>query len=161
MITIDFLISPSWRSKHADDQLQSADGATLRYDVLLGDVIFRTDECDFSARWDWVPLIDFVASLRQMMDELIEKDNSKTVFDFTESDATLEFKRESSTVIISPSYVKCHAIVPLVDLARAVDSVSRRLVETISREFPLLLLNKTLPSLLPIPLTTDRPTTEK
>src|SRR5438552_13405056 len=152
MITIDFLLSPAWRAKNMGVNLASADNASLRYEVLLGDIIFKTGQCDLSAKWDWIPLIDFATSLRQIVDELIEKDGTETIYEFTESDATLEFKREGSAIIVSASYAPCHATVPLVELAAAIDSFSRRILETISREFPSLLQNKILPRLLPVPL---------
>ncbi len=130
--------------------LTLADKAALRYDLLLGDIVFEVDGCDFSALWGWIPIIDFAASLRRISSEMTTSKRADAVFEFTESDATLQFQRTNNRVIISASYVPCRAEVPIAEFALAVAAFSRRLVDSIEQKYPSLLQNKELRSLLPV-----------
>ena len=53
-------------------------------------------------------------------------------FEFTESDATIHFQRESSEVTLGASYARPVATVPLVELSLQVERFLARLVESSS-----------------------------
>ncbi|MGA8655742.1 MAG: hypothetical protein WB586_06290 [Chthoniobacterales bacterium] len=84
----------------------------LRYRVALGDVILKAGDVDLSAPWGWIPLIDFVVGVRDLVRSL-KTDGSEADFEFTESDALLRFRRKASKLVISSSYASGEAVVPI------------------------------------------------
>lgn len=64
----------------------------------LGDVIFIVYEVDLSARWGWVPVLDFALGLDAIVDALAPEGAGDEVFEFTESDATIVFRRDGDKV---------------------------------------------------------------
>lgn len=93
---LDFQLSADWNAKAAHHDLAIADESTLRYDVLLGDLILQINGVDFSAPWGWIPLLDLANGLKVMCDELLTGE-PETVFEFTESDFTPACGSESWT----------------------------------------------------------------
>jgi hypothetical protein len=152
MITLDYLLDTRWASRNASVDLAGADEMTLRYDVLLGDVIFIVNEADFSAKWGWVPIVDFAACLRYIVHELHEKNSPEDKFVFTESDATICFKREGSEVNVSTNYTTGEASVPLDELRTAIDSFAQRVNRELCEKYPALSRNEALRRLLSAPL---------
>ena len=59
MIKLEYGLDPSWDRTPADRDLSTADDSELHYDLFLGDVVIQIDGVDFSARWGWVPVLDF------------------------------------------------------------------------------------------------------
>src|SRR3712207_3536434 len=84
MIHLGYQLSPLWRARNSGADYQRADEGALRYDLFLGDVLFKIDEVDLSARWGWIPVIDFALTLHLMTDAL--EPNQTKIFEFTESD---------------------------------------------------------------------------
>src|ERR1700677_680678 len=62
----------------------------LRYRVALGNLIFHVGNKDFSAAWDWIPLVDLAASFAEIVRKL-EGGSASQTFEFTESDAWIRF----------------------------------------------------------------------
>ncbi len=151
MITLNYQLSPSWNRKTNEVDLASADETVLRYEVLLGDVILNANGHDFSAKWGWVPVVDFAASLRHIVNKLNEQNGLETKFEFTESEAALRFKRNDDMVLISASYASGEAHVPLAELTASVESFSRRVASELSQQFPPLCENKPFQQLLSVP----------
>lgn len=87
MITLDYELSLGWDRRTTELKLRSADEMTLRYDCFLGDVVF-VDGVDFSARWGWVPVLDFALHLWAIAGGLVSE--AEELFEFTESDAAIE-----------------------------------------------------------------------
>jgi hypothetical protein len=56
-------IDPTWNHDSVEKDLSSASEEDLRYSYLLGDIDLRSGDTDLSAKWGWVPLLDFVPSL--------------------------------------------------------------------------------------------------
>ena len=54
---LDYRLSEDWDENSSN--LAAADETDLRYYAATGDVILRKDQNDLSARWGWIPLIDF------------------------------------------------------------------------------------------------------
>src|SRR5258708_6528053 len=138
MITIDYRLSPSWKARAPEPELASADETALRYYLLFGDIIFEVDGHDFSAKWDWIPIVDFAASLRLTVNELAENDTADSIFDFTESDATLRFKRDKEVVTVSADYAPGEARVSFEEFKSAVGNFVRRVGRELCDQYPSL-----------------------
>ncbi|MGH9336533.1 MAG: hypothetical protein ACRD21_22575, partial [Vicinamibacteria bacterium] len=112
----------------------------LRYRVFLGDVLFHANHHDLSARWGWVPLLDFALGLRKILRNL--KEGEFGIFDFTDSDATIRFQRNEEMVEVTASYAPGSASVLYKSFLEEVDrfagSVSSRLVN----QYPELIENR-------------------
>lgn len=146
MIKIDFQLSPSWNRDLKQTDLASIDERRLRYDSLLGDVIFCIDNHDFSAPWGWVPILDFASSLKMIVDEL-HGSSTHAEFEFTESDSKIFFRLEGSRVCVGCTYAPGTAEVELDCLTREVIAFRDRLRNTITTEYPALLMSKAFRSL--------------
>lgn len=132
MIVLDYKLSSPWNDKAKwPSDFSSVDEMALRYDLLLGDVVLKTDTCDFSAKWGWVPVVDFAVSLRQIVNVLSEHNNTEATFEFTESNAIIRFKQEEGTVRITANYVTCDAYVSFAQLQTTV----KEFVDRIGCEF--------------------------
>src|ERR1700722_2040060 len=100
-MNLDYRISEDWDENSTD--LAAADETDLRYYAATGDIILRDDQVDLSARWGWIPLVDFALALREIANALSVTDGNR-VFEFTESDATIQFERRGQNMTIGGSY---------------------------------------------------------
>jgi hypothetical protein len=98
---LDYRLSEDWDENSID--LAAADETDLRYYAATGDIILRKEQVDLSARWGWIPLVDFALALREIVGVLEGAEGSKT-FEFTESDATLQFDKRGQEITITGSY---------------------------------------------------------
>jgi hypothetical protein len=121
---LDYRLSEKWDEDSTD--LTTVSETDLRYYVAPGDIVFRADQTDLSANWGWIPLIDFVLALREIAEALTVADASES-FEFTESEATLDFKRHGKEVAISGSYAPGEIIVSLAVFREQVRELARRL----------------------------------
>lgn len=150
MIQLDYRLDTYWNYiRDSSLDLCKADEGDLRYYALPADIIFKIDGCDFSAK-GFIPVIDFAASMHHVVKELVDNENVDTIFDFTESEATLRFQSTDGAVTISASYATGQAKVPIREFSEAVEAFSHRLVENIKQEFPSLLQNKVFLNLLDV-----------
>lgn len=86
------------------ENIESMTDEELRYNFLLGSVIFNT-ACDkIEMEWEWIPLLDFSYSLSEISKKLAQKESPRICFEFTESAETLEFIREGINLKIIPSF---------------------------------------------------------
>ena len=97
----DYRLSEDWDENSID--LAAADETDLRYYAATGDIILHTDQTNLSARWGWIPLIDFALAMREIGEALAVREGSET-FEFTESEAKLQFDRRGQEMTISGSY---------------------------------------------------------
>jgi hypothetical protein len=121
---LDYRLSEKWDEDTTD--LSTVAETDLRYYVAPGDIILRAGETNLSANWGWIPLIDFVLALREIAEALAAAEGSED-FEFTESEATLEFQRQGHEVAISGSYAPGKVIVPLSVFREQVRQLARRL----------------------------------
>jgi hypothetical protein len=105
----DYRLSEDWDENSTD--LAAADETDLRYYAATGDIILRQDQTNLSARWGWIPLIDFALAMREIAEALAVAEGSET-FEFTESEATLQFERRGEEVAISGSYAPGEIKIP-------------------------------------------------
>ena len=98
---LDYRLSEDWDENSSD--LAAADETELRYYAATGESLSKNDQADLSARWGWIPLIDFALALRKIAATLTIEEGRET-FEFTESDATLRFDRHGHGITITGSY---------------------------------------------------------
>lgn len=135
---IDYRLSEDWDENSTD--LAAADETDLRYYAATGDIILRKDQTDLSARWGWIPLIDFALALREIGEALAVTEGSET-FEFTDSDATLQLNRRGEEVTISGSYTAGEITVPFTAFREQARDFARRLDAELLAKRPELKLN--------------------
>ena len=145
MITLDYRLS-----SRADDLtgqgLVSATEAELRYRLFLGDVALRVGDANFSADWGWVPILDFALGLEYAARELLHGKN-EALFEFTESDSVIQFRRDEGDVVVSASYAPDTTVVNLEDLVKAAVEFRKRVVDDLLLIHPQLRMNSTMRNL--------------
>lgn len=135
---LDYRLSENWDENSSN--LSAADETDLRYYAATGDVILRKDQNDLSARWGWIPLIDFALALRKIAGALALTEGSET-FEFTESDATLRFERRGQQIIIRGSYAPGEITVPFAEFSEQARDFARRLDAELLAKCPELRRN--------------------
>jgi hypothetical protein len=119
----------------------------LRYRVALGNLIFHVGNKDFSAAWDWIPLVDLAASLAEIVRKL-EGGSASQTFEFTESDAWIRFERKGEKVLVSTSYGEGEGEIALRSATEAVKSFRERLWSELVRKHPQAAHNVAVKKLL-------------
>ena len=132
---LDYRLSEEWDEDTLD--FSTVAEADLRYYVAPGDIILRADQADLSAIWGWIPLVDFALALREIAEALAVAEGNET-FEFTESEATLNFERQGQEVVISGSYAPGEVIVPLPVFREQVRDLARRLDAELLAKHPEL-----------------------
>lgn len=140
MLWLDYTLSPDWNAS-TDVDLAVAQEWQLRYDCFLGDVIFIVYELDLSGRWGWVPVLDFALGLDAIIDALGAGDEVEELFEFTESGASISFRRTGDRVEIDASYVPDVATVGYADLRGEVKRFLLRVLEGLIGEHRELATN--------------------
>ena len=120
----DYRLTEDWDENATD--LATADETDLRYYTATGDIILRKGETNLSARWGWIPLIDFALAVREVCEALAASEGSDT-FEFTESEAKLQFDRRGQDIKISGSYAPGEIIVPFTTFAEKARNFAQRL----------------------------------
>jgi len=135
---LDYRLSEDWDENSSD--LATADETELRYYAVTGDIIVRNDQADLSARWGWIPLIDFALALRKIAATLTIEEGRET-FEFTESDATLQFDRHGHGMTITGSYAAGEITVSFTVFVDQAKDFARRLDAELLAKRPELKLN--------------------
>jgi hypothetical protein len=135
---LDYRLSEDWDENTTD--LMSEDETDLRFYTATGDIVLRNDQVDLSARWGWIPLIDFALALRKIAEALAAGDGSET-FEFTESDAILQFDRRGAEIIVHGSYAVGEITLPFVAFSDRTADFARGLDTELSTKRPELRLN--------------------
>jgi hypothetical protein len=120
----------------SDVDLRTADVTSLRYYCFAGDIIMRIGDVDLSARYGWVPVLDFAVALRSIARTLETEPHA--AFEFTESPATIEFDREGDVVSVRASYATETAQVPYAELREAAEAFLARVVDDLTTAHPEL-----------------------
>jgi len=119
----------------------------LRYRVALGNLIFHVGNKDFSAAWDWIPLVDLAASLAEIVRKL-EGGSASQTFEFTESDAWIRFERKGEKVLVSTSYGEGEGESSFHAVSEAVKSLRERLQAELIGKHPQAAHNAAVRKLL-------------
>jgi hypothetical protein len=120
----DYRLSEDWDENSTD--VATADETDLRYYAATGDIILTTDQTNLSARWAWIPLIDFALAMRKIGEALAAGEGSET-FEFTESEAKLQFDRRGQEMTISGSYAPGEITIPVAAFLEKVRDFAQRL----------------------------------
>ena len=142
MINLDYQLSPSWNRNADSPDFSTLDATDLRYSVIMGDITMVVNGKDFSAPWGWIPIIDFAASLQHVSAELSQDASVETEFEFTESEATIHFKRLDDSISISASYAPSTAQISLTEFTNAVARFSAKVADELPQRYPSLLKNQ-------------------
>ena len=148
MIELAYNLSSSWNAKVQRVDWANADEMTLRYRAFLGDQVFIVNGSDFSAKWGWVPILDFAAGLVAATRGLAAG-VTELVFEFTDSDAHLQFNRQGSNTLVTSSYNNAIATVPTNELLQAANSYAERVLRDAISLNPALKANQSLRSWYP------------
>lgn len=148
MIELSYNLSSSWNAKAQSVDWAKTDETTLRYRAFLGDQIFVVNGADFSAKWGWIPILDFAAGLVVVARGLAAGE-TELAFDFTESDAHLQFNRQGSNTLITSSYTNATATVPTNELEQVARSYAERVLKEAMSSHPGLKANRSLASWYP------------
>lgn len=137
---LDFSISTAWNRSGGESGAADVDATDLRYRFVLGDVVFRDASADLSARWGWIPLVDFAMCLKDI-DRELRDGSTHAEFEFTESDAKLFFARCDDQVTVRANYALGEISISVPAFARAVQSFVQRLRSETAQRFPNLATN--------------------
>ena len=84
------------------DNIEAMTDEQLRYDFLLGNIIFKSKDMVIDMAWRWIPLLDFSISLLEICKSLSNKVIANDYFEFTESADRIEFLKNGNILKITP-----------------------------------------------------------
>jgi hypothetical protein len=142
---LDYRLSENWDSDPAF--LLEADETDFRYYTFAGDIILRDAQTDLSTHWGWVPLVDFAVGLRDISTAIESGIAAARKFEFTESDANLEFERHGADVTIRSSYAPGKIILPSAEFRKRILDFGHRLDRELLSRLPGLRQNAAYQSL--------------
>lgn len=114
----------------------------LRYYHFTGDVIFKDRDMDFSAHWDWVPILDFALSMKAIGSQILETRSEEFVY--TESDATIRFVAKDDELVITTNYADGQINVSYDVFMKHVDNFYLKIRKDINERYPALILDEVL-----------------
>lgn len=89
----------------------------LHYSAFPGDIIFTSEDVDFSARWGWVPILDFAICWYRLAMNICKETSQQ--FGFTESAAFIRMQTlDKRTVLITTSYAQGSISIAVDELQR-------------------------------------------
>jgi hypothetical protein len=138
-MNLDYQLSDEWEEDSLD--LTAVDETELRYNVALGDLLLSSDDVDLSARWGWIPLLDFVLALNEIAGKL-DQEGAEEVFEFTESSAELRFARLGGKIVISASYAEGELKVAPTLFEKRIREFATKIGKEVATKFPGLATNK-------------------
>ena len=143
-IRIDFQPSKPSRPAEVDLDLASASESQLRYEAFTGDVAFEIEGLDLSARWGWIPGLDFAAALVHVVEDL-EGGAPEAALDFTESEDEIRFsRRPDGNVEVRSTYTDGSAEVALSELRSASVAFAQSMLRSLCERWPALEHNSDL-----------------
>ena len=103
MISLDFSLQPPSR-RESETDFASVRVLSLHYRYFYGDATFVINEVDLSTRGGFLTLVDFAVELDRIATALLANDDSAQVYNFTESDDSISFRRKQEVIEVSSSY---------------------------------------------------------
>ena len=139
---LDYKISDKWNSTVDSNSLVMMDETDLRYGAFLGDFVMIANAEESRTDWGWVPLLDWYLAMRHICNDLSSENDGVRTFEFTESDALIEFTKKGSSLTIMPSYESWIGSVSFDEFSHAVDDLGERIFRDAASKYPQLLANK-------------------
>jgi hypothetical protein len=109
---------------------------SIRYNFCLGNLILSTSEHAIEMNWEWIPLLDFSLSISHIYNSFNSNHSSMEVFEFTESEERLFFKKDNEVVTIQASFSDCILSMSIDEFAAAINCYNEKLIPDIERKFP-------------------------
>lgn len=78
------------------------DETSIFFQFAEGDLIYKINNIDLSAEWEWVPILGFVLGNLDILLSLQEK--SEGIFNFTENTNSIAYKLIDENILVSPNY---------------------------------------------------------
>ncbi len=140
MVQLDFAITATWSPAVLPIPV-SPDEMLLRYDFVLGDLLFKVGGTDLSTKC--TPLLDVAAGLRLAIDRLAAG-SAQVSFDFTEG-GEIDFRADGrGCVCLSATYAEGQGCAMLTDLRVAVLDFVERVLDAAIEAYPDLAGNASL-----------------
>lgn len=140
-VILDYEILGEWDRESSQRDLRAADNMTLRYDLFLGDFVFKVGDADLSTHWGWVPVLDFAIALRLIARRLAAGSDAIETFEFTESDAEIVFRRTGQVVEIEADYAEAKGQTSVSELSKQAERFCSRVVRELTDRYPQLAEN--------------------
>jgi len=113
------------------ENLKAVDEMTLRYEFFLGSLWFEKDDKKIAMDWEWIPLLDFALCLHTLCGHLDKQPKGEEVFDFTESDATVSFRREEDKCELFTSFSDSSLMMSFPEFQEAVQLFCKKVIADI------------------------------
>jgi hypothetical protein len=136
MVMLEYSLDPSEKGRTESVDLAQATQEDFDFRLFCGDIVFRVGTAVFDARWGWVPVVGFAVELQDILSQLATEEEGE--LHFTESSATVSFRRVGSAIKVSATYTPDKATVPFQELHDAVNEFLRRLLAGLRGEWPQL-----------------------
>lgn len=146
MIQINYSLSSMWELERHKFDLTKCDVNALTFNVFSGGIVLKIGGVDFSAMWDWIPVLGFAREFLGAI-EMLSKKNLE-VFNFTESDAEIVLERKKSMIQVSASYASSGALVEYEELKTAALNFYRKAINDFLVQYPDLNKNENFRKLL-------------
>jgi hypothetical protein len=140
MIELSYELTDT-RSEDSRVDFAKVEDSALHFEHFPGRVYIRAGETDLSPKWDWTPIFDFFVCLRKGLHEF-HGPKKEFRFEFTESEAALNFRREGENIVISASYSPDRIVLPLREYENVLSQTSTRLHTELLQRYPTLRANK-------------------
>ena len=147
MISLDYLLSREWNSDIDADSIVIMTEIDIRYKVACGSFFMVVNKIDCSAPWGWIPLVDLAIAFGDIRDALACGGSASEMFEFTENEATIIFRRVDNSIAIKTSYVSCDETVSFYEFDREVTAFKSRVFQEAEVRFPSLVKNTSFRSL--------------
>ncbi len=125
---------------------EKLDEGNLLYQCFLGDIVFKGEGVDFSAPWGWVPVLHFALVMRDIAQGLAKHPDEQ--YEFTESEATISFRKTDEAVQITASYAPGSIEVSLKQLTDSSEKLLDDIVSNLTKAHPDIKNNATLQRLV-------------
>lgn len=110
---------------------KNVDETALRYELFLGSFRLEKDDKTLSVDWNWIPLLDFALCLQTICNRLNKQAGGEEIFDFTESDATITFRRNEDKCEIFTSFSDTSFMMNYPEFQEAVRLFSKKVITDI------------------------------
>jgi hypothetical protein len=140
MLFIDYKLGNQFRWPTDALAIATADEMDLRYSFFLGNIHFKYECNDFSANWEWIPILDFAASMKYICKEL-SLGKELMQFDFTESAAAMVFELFHDELRITTNYAEGRIVIPFKEFCEVIDLFWLKVVRECGEGFPALKQN--------------------
>lgn len=135
-IQLDFSLNSLEAKKISTVDPKSISQTDIDYYLFCGSIVFRIDGATFDAPWEWVPVLGFASQLAEIVELLVVQESAS--LGFTESDASISFRRNGSTVRIDANYCSSTTEISLVELTTSANEFMQRVARKLIESWPLL-----------------------